>query len=72
MTAVDYAFLLFCVLTLGVMLIGSKVLRAIFWETLRHPFRSSRITVHQDQVVITPSPALPSEDPQSRSTAGAR
>ena len=71
MTAVDYVFLAVCVLTLGLLLVGSKVLRAIFWETLRHPFRPSRIEIHDGQVVITRTQAVAEEDAQPRSPAEA-
>lgn len=71
MTAIDYVFLVGSILTLGLMLIGSKVVRAILWETLRHPFRPSRIEIHQGQLVIT-HPTLPAEDTEPKLPAGAR
>ncbi len=71
MTINDYVFLGACVLILGLMLFGSKVLRAIFWEILRHPFRPSRIEVHQGQVVVTHPQTLPAEDTQPQSPARA-
>ena len=72
MTAIDYVFLVACLLILGLMLIGSKVVRAILWETLRHSFRPSRIEIHQGQVVITHPPTLPAEDIEPKMPAGAR
>jgi hypothetical protein len=72
MTAIDYVFLAACVLALALMLIGSKVMRAIFWETVRHPFRPSRIEVHQGQVVIAHTQPVSAEGAQPRSPAGAR
>jgi hypothetical protein len=72
MTAIDYIILGAGVLMLSAMLVGSKVLRAVVWETLRHPFLPSRIEIHDDQVVITHSQGNAGEDAQSKFHAGAR
>ena len=71
MNVVDYVFLAVCGAALALLLIGSKVLRAIFWESLRHPFRASRIEVRDGAVVITRSQPLSEQNTQPRSPAGA-
>jgi hypothetical protein len=71
MTAIDYVFLGAGVLALGLMLIGSNVLRAILWETLRHPLRASRIEVNEGQLTITHPEPIPADDAQPKSPAGA-
>jgi Na+/serine symporter len=71
MTANDYVFLVAGLLILGLMLVVSKVVRAILWETLRHPFRLSHIEVRQGQVVITHTQASATTDAESQSPAGA-
>jgi hypothetical protein len=72
MNTVDYVFLGTGVLILGLMLVGSKVFRAVLWETLRHPFRPSRIEIHHGQVVITHPQSIPTLDSQPRSPSGTR
>lgn len=72
MTMIDYIFLAVCVLALAIMLIGSKVVRTILWETLRHPLRSSRIEVDQGQIFVNRSQSVPAESVQPPSPAGAR
>ena len=52
MSTIDGIFLAVCVLCLALMLIFSKVIRAIVWESLRHPFTRSRIELHDDYLKI--------------------
>ena len=72
MTMIDYAFLGACLLILALLLVGSKVMRAIFWESVRHPFRTSRIEVRDGKVVVTHPETFPAEDTKRQSPAGAR
>jgi hypothetical protein len=48
MSAVDYVFIAGFVVALALMLLCSKVIRAIFWDTVRHPFTPSRVEVYED------------------------
>ena len=52
MSVVDVLFLLFSFVVLTVILACSPVLRAILWDTLRHPFTNSRIEVLDGKVKI--------------------
>jgi hypothetical protein len=52
MSTVDSIFLAVCVLSLSFMLIFSKVIRAIAWESLRHPFARSRIEMQDGHLKI--------------------
>ncbi len=72
MSVSDYAFLGVCVVILCVILVTSKVMRAVLWETLRYPFRSSRIDVEQGQIVVSRSQSQPAKDGQPTSHAGAK
>jgi hypothetical protein len=67
MSAIDILFLLVGVVALTAMLLFSKVIRAIAWESLRHPFTHSRIEVDGNKVEI--HRPVPSKDDQP---AGAR
>ena len=71
MTLMDYIFLGVCVLALTVMVLGSKVIRAILWETLRHPFRASRIEIDDGHVLVNHSQAVLAKDVQPQTPAGA-
>jgi hypothetical protein len=71
MTTTDFVFLLLCIISLGIMLVASKVLRAVVWETIRHPFGSSRIEVRQGQIVVSRSQTHHAKDDQPASSAGA-
>lgn len=48
MSIIDYIFIAGFVVALALMLLFSKVIRAIFWDTLRHPFTPSRVEVYDD------------------------
>jgi hypothetical protein len=72
MTTIDFVILVLCIISLGVMLGASKVLRAIVWEALRHPFESSRIEVRRGQIVVSRSQSKNVKDDQPTSPAGAR
>jgi hypothetical protein len=72
MNATDYVFLAVCVLALAVLVGTSKVLRAILWETLRHPFRPSRIEFQDGQIVVSHPQSIPTGPSQGKSAAGAR
>lgn len=52
MSIIDYVFLLTFVTALVVMLGCSKVLRAIAWDTVRHPFTRSRIEIIDGKVSV--------------------
>jgi hypothetical protein len=52
MSTVDSIFLAVCILSLALMLIFSKVIRAIVWESLFHPFTRSRIELHDGYIKI--------------------
>ena len=52
MSTIDGIFLAAGVLSLTLMLIFSKVIRAIVWESLRHPFTHSRIELHDGRLKI--------------------
>jgi hypothetical protein len=65
MTEIDYGFLAVAILALAILLAGSKVMRAIFLETIRHPFRASRIECQAGQVTVITA------EKESRSPAGA-
>jgi hypothetical protein len=71
MNGTDFVILIACVSALATMLVGSKVLRAIFWEIIRHPFRPSRIEIENGQMVVTHPQPLHAEDQGTRSAAGA-
>jgi hypothetical protein len=72
MTTVDIVFLCLCIISLGIMLAASKLLRTLVWETIRYPFASSRIEVRQGQVVVSRSQSHHAKDDQPASSAGAR
>ncbi len=69
MSTVNLTFLILFVVILAVLLASSPVLRAVFWDTLRHPFTHSRIEVLDGQVKVhheesvspsqTPRPPIP-------------
>lgn len=71
MSMLDYVFLAGCVAVLALMLVCSKVVRAIVWDTLRHPFSKSRVEVRDGEVVIRRE-ATPAAPARSESAAGAR
>lgn len=52
MSVVDLLFLTFFLLALVVILGCSPALRAVFWDTLRHPFTHSRIEIGDGKVKI--------------------
>lgn len=52
MTTIDGIFLVGGVLCLALMLTFSKVIRAIVWESLCHPFTRSRIELHDGRLKI--------------------
>ena len=52
MTTVDIFFLVVLVASLGIMLLSSPAIRAIAWDTLRHPFTKATITVNDDRIEI--------------------
>jgi len=72
MTTIDFVFLVLCIISLGVILALSKVLRAVVWETIRYPFGSSRIEVRQGQIVVSRSQSHRAKDDQPASPAGAK
>jgi len=54
------------------MLLCSKVIRAIFWDTLRHPFTPSRVEVYDDgeiRVVHLRFPKDAAQDPNQTTPA---
>jgi hypothetical protein len=68
MNAVDWLFLAGFALALAAMLVFSKVLRAVAWECLRHPFTPARIEVDGHQVRVLRPPAEHSPDAASEKT----
>ena len=52
MTTVDVFFLVGLAASLGIMLLSSRVIRAIAWDTIRHPFTKTTITVNDDRIEI--------------------
>ena len=72
MSVIDYVFLAACVLGLALVLICSQVIRAILWESLRHPFRPSRIEIDQGRVVVNRLQSPPATGTQPPTPAGAR
>jgi hypothetical protein len=52
MNKIDVLFLVVVLVALASMLACSKVIRAIAWEALRHPFTPSRIEVDGDKVEV--------------------
>ncbi len=71
MTTIDLVFLIVCIISLGVMLGASKVIRAVVWETLRHPFEPSRVELREGQIVVTRSQYQDVKDDRPASPAGA-
>lgn len=69
MSVVDLLFLIFFLIVLIAILAGSRIIRAVLWDTLRHPFTHSRIEVVDGKVKIhheasaasspTPPPPMP-------------
>jgi hypothetical protein len=79
MNLVNYLFLLVFLLVLATMLATSRVIRAIVWESLRHPFSHSRIVVAGGKVEVeregdhAPKPAPPAPpSPPAGPPVGAR
>lgn len=52
MSGVDLLFLIIFLVILIVILACSPVLRAVIWDTLRHPFTHSRVEVLDGKVKI--------------------
>jgi hypothetical protein len=52
MKIVDIIFLCLVVLCVVVMLISSKLMRVIVWESLRHPFTHSKIEIRGKRVRV--------------------
>jgi hypothetical protein len=50
--SVDYGFLILLSVILMSMLTYSKVLRAIVFDTIQHPFQKSRIEIRDGQVIV--------------------
>jgi hypothetical protein len=57
MSTIDGIFLAACILSLALMLIFSKVIRAIVWDSLRHPFTRSRIEIKDGKVHVVHLPS---------------
>lgn len=68
MSTVDSVFLAVCVLSLTLMLTFSKVIRAIVWESLRHPFTRSRIELHDGSMKIWRGPLTGNDEKGETST----
>jgi hypothetical protein len=52
MAAIDVWFLVAFVAGLTGLLFSSRVIRAIAWDTLRHPFTKATIIVHEDRIEV--------------------
>ncbi len=58
MHTIDIAFLAVVGLSLGTMLASSRVIRAIVWDSFRHPFTHATIIIDGDRVEVRHEPAL--------------
>lgn len=56
MNPVDFIFLAVWLIALTAMLACSPILRAIVWDTLRHPFTPSRVTCNDGKVQVIHEP----------------
>jgi hypothetical protein len=72
MSTVDYIFLAGCVAALVLMLACSKVIRAIVWDTIRHPFSKSRIEVRDGEVFVRREGSTQAVQAEPKAPAGAR
>ena len=70
MTTIDVFFLVVLVAGLGIMLLSSPVIRAIAWDTLRHPFTKATITVNNDRIETRHDP--PSDKASPLTSSGSR
>ncbi len=52
MSVVDLFFLAAFIACLGALLLGSPIIRAIAWDTLRHPFTRATILVNEDRIEV--------------------
>lgn len=52
MSVINLLFLILFLIALLVILASSSVLRAVLWDTLRHPFTHSRVEVRDGQVKV--------------------
>lgn len=66
MSAVDIYFFGFDIIVLALMLVLSPIIRAIAWESLRHPFTNSVIEYGDGQVFIRQPDQIDQVDIQSR------
>ena len=71
MSPVDVLFLAGFASVLGIMLASSRVIRAIAWEALRHPFTKSVITFHKDRIEVRHEPP-PANESSSLTSAHSR
>ena len=72
MNWIDYTALAVALVVLALMLACSPVLRALAWESLRHPFVHSTIRVVDGEVQVTREPRKPGKDVDDRAEAGAK
>jgi hypothetical protein len=63
MSVVDLLFLILFLVALLVILASSPVLRAVLWDTLRHPFTHGRVEVRDGQVKIHHETSASSSQP---------
>ena len=52
MNTVDFIFLVGFFLALSIILTKSPFLRAVVWDTLRHPLTRSRIEIRENKVIV--------------------
>lgn len=55
---------------IALLLACSRVTRAIFWDTLRHPFRRSRVTIRNGQIVVVPDDGRLATEKQGERSRG--
>lgn len=63
MNPIDLIFLALFLAILVVLLVGSRVIRAIAWDSIRHPFTRGRIMITDDEIKILRDENAASESP---------